>query len=294
SCGSGSGGAMIWERGVASIESAAIMGNSALLGGGILCDESEFTIRNSIIVGNNANYSGGGIYVRRISETSLSGCVLAENTAVLGGGIYNEHSSPLIISNSILSYNKDFTGVGELAHIDYGFRDDVQVTYSNISGLDDHWTGNGNIGDIPLFADSFGPDGVAGTLDDNWRLSPDSPCIDAGDNSAVAADVLDLDGDGDFEEPVPFDLDGFDRFVDDPAEDTGVGPAPIVDMGAYEYRRGDMDSDGDVDLLDFGEFQLCFTGQDGVASFECRGADFDGDGDVDLVDFGEFLTAFTG
>jgi hypothetical protein len=57
---------------------------------------------------------------------------------------------------------------------------------------------------------------------------------------------------------------------------------------------GDCDGDGDVDLVDFGEVQLCFTGPGGTIDPGCECADFDEDGDIDLVDFGEFQLAFTG
>jgi hypothetical protein len=66
-------------------------------------------------------------------------------------------------------------------------------------------------------------------------LSVGSPCLDAGDNAGVAPDVLDLDGDANTSEPVPFDLDGGARFADVPsAPDVGAGVAPLVDMGSYE------------------------------------------------------------
>ena len=73
----------------------------------------------------------------------------------------------------------------------------------------------------------------------DYRLGSGSPCIDAGNNSAIPADVADLDGDGDTTEPTPYDLDGNARRVDDPATDcpqpgASCGTAPIVDMGAYE------------------------------------------------------------
>jgi hypothetical protein len=67
--------------------------------------------------------------------------------------------------------------------------------------------------------------------------------------------------------------------------------APFVPCGD---SAGDFDGDGDVDLVDFGEFQLCFTGGTGTLADGCDCADFDGDNDADLVDFGSFQLAFTG
>lgn len=59
--------------------------------------------------------------------------------------------------------------------------------------------------------------------------------------------------------------------------------------------NGDFDGDGDVDLVDFGQFQICFTGPGGgPLTPTCAAADFDGDNDVDLADFGGFQLAFTG
>jgi hypothetical protein len=71
----------------------------------------------------------------------------------------------------------------------------------------------------------------------DYRLSSDSPCIDAGDNTAVPVDANDLDRDGDTSEPIPVDLAGNLRFTDDTnVPDTGnpLNNGPIVDMGAYE------------------------------------------------------------
>jgi hypothetical protein len=55
---------------------------------------------------------------------------------------------------------------------------------------------------------------------------------------------------------------------------------------------GDFDEDGNVDLPDFGNFQLCFGSS---PNSECLCAfDSDEDGDVDLTDFGQFQLNFTG
>ncbi|MHC4508491.1 MAG: hypothetical protein ACYTAO_05960 [Planctomycetota bacterium] len=95
--------------------------------------------------------------------------------------------------------------------------------------------GAGNLNQDPRFQDPAGADAVAGTEDDNLRLRSGSPCIDAGDNTAVPTDADDLDLDQDRVERQA-------RFVDDTATaDTGVADLPayrsIVDIGAYEFRR---------------------------------------------------------
>jgi len=71
----------------------------------------------------------------------------------------------------------------------------------------------------------------------NYHLMPASPAIDAGNSSLVPADALDVDHDGNFIEPVPFDRDFRPRQVLIPSDSfTGVGPLPIVDMGCYELQ----------------------------------------------------------
>ena len=57
---------------------------------------------------------------------------------------------------------------------------------------------------------------------------------------------------------------------------------------------GDGDWDGDLDLDDLIIFNECTTGPDGgLGAFGCRVMDFDGDDDVDLRDFGQWQIAFT-
>jgi len=77
------------------------------------------------------------------------------------------------------------------------------VAYSNVEGglPEGASDGGGNIDVDPSFVDP----------DDNLRLNAHSPCIDAGDNEAIAGYKVDLDGNA--------------RIVND-----------VVDMGAYEYQ----------------------------------------------------------
>jgi hypothetical protein len=57
-------------------------------------------------------------------------------------------------------------------------------------------------------------------------------------------------------------------------------------------RTGDLDRDGDVDLVDFGTVAGLMNGP-GLAPGHPE-ADLDGDGDCDLSDLGVFAAAFTG
>ncbi len=57
----------------------------------------------------------------------------------------------------------------------------------------------------------------------------------------------------------------------------------------------DLDTDGDVDLSDFGLFQLCYNGPNRSPTANCSvDADLDDDGDVDLTDFGQFQGCYNG
>ena len=178
-------------------------------------------------------------------------------------------------------------------------------TFSNVDGgLSGIHVGTGtlgwhesNIDADPLFVDPDGPDDDPNTWEDNdYRLAPGSPCIDASDNTAVPLDTLDLDGDGDTDERTPFDLDGNPRFVQDPfTDDTGVPDPPryrhIVDMGAYEFQFcfGDLDDDNDVDLADLAQLLGSYGETSGMTYHD---GDLDTDGDVDLADLAELLGAY--
>jgi hypothetical protein len=134
----------------------------------------------------------------------------------LGAGTYSVNSS-LTISNCILWGDKP----SEIDNVN----STTTVTFSDVQGGQ---PGTGNISDCPMFVDP-----AQGDL----RLTSCSPCVDAGNNTAIPLDTTDLDGDGDTVEPVPFDLAGNPRFMDDEGmPDTGSGVPPIVDMGAYERQ----------------------------------------------------------
>jgi hypothetical protein len=66
-------------------------------------------------------------------------------------------------------------------------------------------------------------------------------------------------------------------------------------VGASGCAPMDFNHDGDVDLGDFGQFQVCFNGPNRPPGDNCMvDGDVDGDGDVDLNDFGAFQACFNG
>ncbi len=197
-------------------------------GGGMFNNYTSSPIlTNCSFRANFAEERGGGM-VNDYGSSTLTNCTFSGNTAgESGGGAYNYYGSP-IFTNCILW--------GDSPEEIYYISSSPVISYSNIQG---GYAGIGNIDADPLFVDPDGLDDILGTEDDDLRLSAGSPSIDAGDNDAVPADTFDLDGDGDTSEPLPYDLDGYARLNDDPATiDTGNGTPPLVDMGAYEYKKG--------------------------------------------------------
>lgn len=214
-----SGGGMYNYSGSPTVTNCTFSGNSAALlmfgngGGGMYNYLASPAITNCTFSGNwSERMNGGGMFNENCNPT-ITNCTFSKNSAVFsGGGIYGKDAT---INNSV------FWGNTAPNDPQIGNAGTTTVSYSDIQG---GYAGTGNIDADPLFADPDGPDNLFGTEDDDLRLSAGSPCIDAGDNTALPADTADLDNDGNTIEPIPFDLDGSIRIVNGTA-----------DMGAYEY-----------------------------------------------------------
>lgn len=202
-----------------TIINCRFLDNTAMYGGAIANITSSPTIVNCALAGNTAVYTGGAIDNLASSDALIINCTFFANHAGGGGAVANTGSSPQL-SNCIL-----WGDTPEEIYDDSGY---PLVTYCTVQN---GYGGEGNIDLNPLFVDPDSGD---------YHLGAGSPCIDAASNDEVPPDDTDLDGDGDLMEPLPLDLDGSDRFVDDPAApDTGLGEPPLVDMGACEYQPED-------------------------------------------------------
>lgn len=148
-----------------------IAGNDAVTGGGISCVEGSPTVTNNTIYGNSVIDDGGGILVTGASSPQISNNIIASN---LGAGIDCSActGSPTLRNNCV--YDNNYLGISP---------------------------GTGDISEDPLLVN---PD------DRDFHIASNSPCVDAGWNSAPMLAEKDMDN--------------------NPRIWNGV-----VDIGAYEY-----------------------------------------------------------
>ena len=201
--------------------------NAAYKEGGGLFNSAGTMLKmwNSYLFDNSAE-KGGAAYNNStffdIIDVAIFNSTFLENSATLGsGGIHNKSNASPRLRNCILWNNRSDALLGEIYNEEADSVPDVQ--YSCVRG---GYPGEGNISQDPLFL---------GDLSAGLYLRPGSPCIDAGDNSAIPPDSTDLDENGNRLEPTPVDLLHNARTFDIPEiADSGNGLAPLVDMGAIE------------------------------------------------------------
>ena len=218
------GGAMAnYSSSLAIVNSTFSDNDSGGKGGAMYNEQSTSQILNCIFWFNQAIEFGGGLS-NISSDTTIINTTFYANSALVGyGGAIANDQSTINIANSILW--GDFPS----EVLDTRGSQSV-IRHSNVQG---GWGGDGNIDLNPLFEAEV-------PYADQLRLTPGSPCIDAGDNFSLPKGS-------------ELDLDGNPRFLDDPcAIDTGSGSVPIVDMGAYEFQGSscDLNSDGLVNTSD--------------------------------------------
>lgn len=189
--------------------------NSAVTyGGGIVCGISATVQLVNCAISRNSASQGGGVYCSPTSSISIINCSLDGNT---GTGIIIGVAAPTTIKNSILWANEP----AQIRKAETTIPPpQALLLYTDIQG---GWSGPG--GNNMNFDPVFVQPGCG-----NLRLGYDSPCLDAGDNSAVPADVS-------------VDLDGNRRILNG-----------VVDMGAYEGGHDMLPPVACEGDLDAGEF----------------------------------------
>ena len=191
-------------------------------GGGFHAFAGDSSLTNCLFVGNTTLGDGGALWIggSTTSPVSVTNCTLSQNIAGFGqdsgrgGGIFVGEVASLTLINSIvwgnqapqaLTVDQQITADG-IASVTFSC---VQDDIAGDSAVPFGGATNGNIDLNPDFADA------------DLRLCAGSPCVDAGDDSAVSPGNT-------------TDLDRRPRIVDDDL----LGPRD-VDMGAYESPSPD-------------------------------------------------------
>ncbi|OWY72336.1 hypothetical protein B7486_05290 [cyanobacterium TDX16] len=243
-------GSPIWiEEGSSPlIVNCRILGNWGGNAGAANIHESSATFMNCEFINNRSDSFVGALWIRFGSTVDLINCAFVENQ---GGSSYgaiqlgqgNIGGNVLNVRNCVFWNNRRADGsISEETQIRVSTSDNlpstVNIDHSTLSDWTGTYGGIGNNGTDPLFVDANGADDLFGTIDDDTRLMAGSPAIDSGNNNWLTCVGVDLDRDA--------------RYEDDPATtDTGMGAAPIIDRGPYEFGAlGANTTDCNENLID--------------------------------------------
>lgn len=234
------GGLSSLASGLVRLNSCTLVANSSLYGGGVFAS-SALRMSSSRLLGNSATAEGGGVLAS--GHVQLGQSVLAGNVSGGAGAGVRQTGGSLELTNCTVTRNTsglsatgalDCAPAAELLLINsivWENLTDEQILAPGATSADRCVIQGGFPGTMivtadPKFLDPLGPDGVAGTTDDDLRLAPTSPCIDAADFDALVR-----------YDPV-FDADGRDRTVDDAMTvNTGTGPIEHADLGPFEFQE---------------------------------------------------------
>ena len=212
-------------------------------GGGMANSQSSPTLVNVSFKGNYSYWEGGGVRNTGNSHPTLTNVLISGNaTGQRGGGMYNSSSSPEMIN---VTFSKNYSGVFGGALFNRNNSNPTltnSIIWNHMASMQPAYNIMWNDNATPVFSHSiikdsggstnwnsyFGTDGGnnweidpgfvhetvgysnTGSTTGDYRLKPDSPAINAGDNNVVTS-TTDLDG--------------------NPRIDDG-----IVDLGPYEYQ----------------------------------------------------------
>ena len=197
---SANGGGVLVASYNPNYESVLFAGNQAVSGngGGLHHLFANPTLTNCLVVGNSSAEPGGAMFSGNGAQT-INNCTIADNTSVTWAGLYTSTVGGGFseVYNSLLWGNgmEDLHGATVVSYTD---TQDTNLGDDANSGLDHVVHVN------PVFVEP----------PNDYRLSPQSPCIDAADPGFV----------------VPEDYFGYARPVDGNG-DTVAAP----DMGYHEY-----------------------------------------------------------
>jgi predicted outer membrane repeat protein len=280
--GNFSGGALyLWTN--ATITDTLFESNTAQTGGAVAVWGGAPTFDRCRFISNSGSSSGGAL--RHVSSTpTYRNCLFDSSTGGgFGGLLFQTTSDSAFINCTIVRTNNPFgaiwasSGTVTLTNSilrgngPQWFGTPPTATYSNVKG---GLAGTGNIDAEPIFVDVAQRD---------FRLAAGSAGIDAGNNAALPVDIV-------------LDAASSPRYADDPSiADSGLGAAPVIDMGAYEFAppvapqcQGDADGNTFVNFSDITSVLASF----GTITTPFGAGDADGNGEVNFSDITSVLANF--
>lgn len=212
----GNGGAVSVGFGTGNFVNCNFINNTSTAQAGALDLNTNgfFSVTNCLFYNNSSPTNGGAISIAFNATGPITNCTIADNSAGgTGGGIYQDPSAGAVdYNNNIVANNTN----GAAPNIFVG----AAATASNNLITDFTGSGftpgtNGNITGDPRFFNAAGG---------NYRLTDQSPAVNAGDASLLPSDILDADGNGNTGEVLPVDIDLTARVK-----------VCEVDMGCFEH-----------------------------------------------------------
>ncbi len=270
---------------------AAISARSTFVLDGV--PSTTLAVHNSIIADNIANDPAGSAGIEGVDAGAagvqtiidIRSCTIIENEGGAVNGVRGlaSPSAPQINLFNTIVWDNEGANVAtdDPARATTGYS-----VFPETAAL----PGPGNLSTDPMLdGDPFS----------RFSLLPGSPARDAGSNAEAAPDTTDADDDGDTNEPDPYDYSvpgaAFsDRFINDTGvPNTGVGPVPIIDIGAYEAQQSTpcslADISSPVGVLNFDDVLLFLTLFGSMNPAVDLAPPF---GDWDFSDVLAFLTGF--
>jgi len=229
SSGAGATGGGIYFAYGGVVERCLVVSNETTTGdgGGIYIGSYSGTVKNSLVARNKAPLgSGGGFYIW--GSGLVESCTIVSNEAMYGGGLYGRQWGT--VRNNIIYDNVASSGPEYINYSGY-------LSFSHCCTAP-QVSGTGNITNDPAFIDRASGD---------FRLLPNSPCTDAGEDQPWMIESSDLAGNprisyacvdmGCYEHPFPFyyvSLTGSNIHPYSSWENAATGIADAVDA-AVDY-----------------------------------------------------------
>ena len=277
------GGLYLGSDSNSSLNDLVISGNESAYRGGGVCTNGATATLEYVMLTDNVAYRGGGIDAGFMGSLSLMQTTMAGNLALgAHGGALHLTESVAEAANTILWNNVP----EQVYFLYYEGPSELWLHYSDVlggnSGIETNDNGTvvmpfGNLDADPLFSDPNSFD---------YNLQSGSPCIDAGDPD-LDDDGISWEDDPDDQDPDGTRLDMgalyFSQLGCTDEQALNYDPGATVDDGSCEYM-GDINGDNAVNVLDVVVMVDMILNQIPPTDDQLMFGDFDQNGTLNVLD----------